>query len=36
MSKRFYVLYTLKEFTAPRIYKTKGTVKKYMDENQKL
>lgn len=36
MSKRFYVLYTLKEFYLPRIYKTKATVNKYIEENNKL
>lgn len=36
MSKRFYVLYTLKEFMIPRIYKTKATVTRYLEENKKL
>ena len=36
MSKRFYVLFTLKEFYLPRIYKTKATVNKYLEENGKL
>ena len=36
MSKRIYVLYSLKEFMVPRIYKTKATINKYIDENKKL
>jgi hypothetical protein len=36
MSKKFYVLYSLKEFMLPRVYKTKATISKYIDENKKL
>lgn len=36
MSKRFYVLYSLKEFYLPRIFKTKATINKYIEENNKL
>jgi len=35
MSKKYYVLYTLKEFFAPRVFKTKATIKKYIDDNHK-
>jgi hypothetical protein len=36
MSRKFYVLYSLKEFMIPRIYKTKATINKYIEENNKL
>lgn len=36
MSKRFYVIYTLKEFMIPRVFKTKATLLKYLDENKSL
>ena len=36
MSKRYYVLFSLKELFQPRIFKTKVTVRKYLKENKKL
>ena len=36
MSKRYYVLFSLKELFQPRIFKTKVTVNKYLKENKKL
>ena len=36
MSKKFYVLFSLKELFQPRLFKTKQTVTKYIKENDQL
>jgi len=30
MSKKYYVLYSLKEFIVPKVFKTKATLNKYL------
>ena len=36
MSKKYFVLFSLKELFQPRIFKTKMTVNKYLKENNNL
>lgn len=36
MSKKFYVLYTIKQYVIPRIFKSKATINKYLEENQNM
>jgi|JI9StandDraft_2_1071091.scaffolds.fasta_scaffold1799327_1 hypothetical protein len=36
MSKKFYVIFTMKEYFAPKVFKTKTTVNRYLDDNPRL
>jgi hypothetical protein len=36
MSKKFYVLFSIKELVQPRIIKSKTTINKYLKENKSM